>query len=84
MKLKEWRIQKTLTQKELAAKAGVAEITVAAIERSVQLPTPKTSRKLANALGVDPTEIDEAQAYAEKALKQQTRGGVLRDVHPEG
>jgi DNA-binding XRE family transcriptional regulator len=33
MKLRAWRIQRVLTQKELAQKAGVAEVTVAAIER---------------------------------------------------
>ena len=75
MKLKEWRIQRVLTQKELALKAGVAEITVAAIERGVQLPTPKTGRKLADALGIGVTEIDEVREYAERALERQTRKG---------
>ena len=68
MKLREWRIQKVLTQKDLAGKAGVAAVTVAAIERGIQLPTPKTSRKLADALGVEPTDIEEVQQAVSRSL----------------
>jgi transcriptional regulator with XRE-family HTH domain len=70
MKLREWRIQKVLTQKELAERAGVAEITVAAIERGVQLPSPRTSRKLAEALGIEPTQIEEVQQAIERQLSK--------------
>ena len=68
MKLRELRIQNVLTQAELARKAGVATVTVTAIERGIQLPTPKTSRKLAAALEVVPTEIDEVCQAVERAL----------------
>jgi len=70
MKLREWRIQKVMTQKELAQRAGVAEVTVAAIERGHQLPSPRTSRRLAEALGIEPTEIDEVKEYIERSLKK--------------
>ena len=70
MKLREWRIQRILTQKELAQKAGVAEVTVAAIERGHQLPSPRTSRKLAEVLGVAPLDIDEVREATERALKK--------------
>ena len=70
MKLRELRIQKILTQKDLAEKAGLAAVTVAAIERGIELPTPKTSRKLADVLGVEPTEIEEVQQAVQRALEK--------------
>ena len=70
MKLRELRAKKVLTQKELAKEAGVSTATVTAIETGVQLPTPKTSRKLATALGVEPTDIDEVQAAIDRAMGQ--------------
>ena len=69
MKLRELRIQKVLTQAELAALAGVSAATVTAIERGVQLPNPRTSRAIANALGIEPIEIDEVQQAIERRLK---------------
>ena len=71
MKLRELRIQALLTQKELGEKAGVATVTIAFLERGAQLPSPKTSRKLAAALGVDPKQIDEVQQAVERALNKQ-------------
>jgi transcriptional regulator with XRE-family HTH domain len=70
MRLREWRILRILTQKELAQKAGVAEVTVAAIERGHQLPSPRTSRRLAEALGVEPADIDEVKEAVERSLKK--------------
>ena len=71
MKLRELRITNVMTQKDLAERAGVAAITIAAIERGVQLPSPKTSRKLAEALGIEPTEIDEVKEAIDRALKKE-------------
>ena len=48
---KEWRESRGLTQRELAAKAGVGEVTVARIETGASV-TPPTARKIAEALGV--------------------------------
>ena len=70
-KLREFRIQKLLTQRELGEKAGLSKVTIAAIERGVQLPTPKTSRNLAEALGVEPTDIEEVQKAMTRALKKE-------------
>ncbi len=77
MKLYEWRLRRVLTQKDLAAKAGLATITVAAIERGVQLPTMGTARKLANALEIEPTEIDEVQQAIERSLAKKEPARVL-------
>jgi transcriptional regulator with XRE-family HTH domain len=54
-KLKEARTKRLLTQEELAEKASVSAATVVNIERNNQEPHFRTIRKLANALGVDPT-----------------------------
>jgi transcriptional regulator with XRE-family HTH domain len=48
---KEWRESRGLTQRELAAKAGVGEVTVARIETGASVTT-STARKIAEALGV--------------------------------
>ena len=70
MKLRELRIQQAFTQKDLAGKAGIAAVTVTAIERGVQLPTLRTGRKLADALNVEPSDIDEVQQAIERELKK--------------
>ncbi|MDP9474499.1 MAG: helix-turn-helix domain-containing protein [Actinomycetota bacterium] len=56
-KLKQVRSRRLLTQDELAQKAGVSQSTVANIERNNAEPQFRTIRKLAKALGVDPTEL---------------------------
>lgn len=70
MKLREMRIQQALTQKALAEKAGVAAVTIAAIERGLQLPTLTTGRNLADALGVEPMEIEEVNQAIQRELKK--------------
>jgi transcriptional regulator with XRE-family HTH domain len=56
-KLKEIRIQRLLTQEELAEKAGVSAATVVNVERNNQEPHFRTIRKLAKALEIEPTEL---------------------------
>ena len=56
-RLKDLRIQRALTQEELAAKAGIGKNTVNRMERNLTEPRPSTLRKLAGALGVDPAEL---------------------------
>jgi transcriptional regulator with XRE-family HTH domain len=58
-KLREIRIQRLLTQEELAEKAGVSPSTVVNIERDNREPQFRTIRKLAKALEVEPTELVE-------------------------
>ena len=71
MELRAWRIRKVLTQRDLAEKAGVATVTVAAIERGIQLPSSSTSRKLAGALEVKPTDIVEVRQSMSRALSEE-------------
>jgi transcriptional regulator with XRE-family HTH domain len=56
-RLKELRERKLLTQAELGAAAGVSRDQVSRIERDEVDPRFSTIRKLARALGVDPSEL---------------------------
>jgi transcriptional regulator with XRE-family HTH domain len=58
-KLKKYRIREAYTQRELAAKAGIAEMTLSKIERNQHDPHVSTIRKLASALGVRPRDLME-------------------------
>ncbi len=56
--LKELRINLFITQAELAAKADITTETVNRLERGNRKPSFKTIRKLAEALGVKPGDIE--------------------------
>jgi transcriptional regulator with XRE-family HTH domain len=69
-KLREWRLRRALTLRELGVLAGVSYDSIHAIETGKQEPRPTTVRKLAEALGVAPDvffadgEIEEGKAAA--------------------
>ena len=54
MKLRELRLRRALTLRELGALSGVAYDTIHGIETGKHQPRPSTVRKLANALNVAP------------------------------
>jgi transcriptional regulator with XRE-family HTH domain len=56
-KVKELRKERVLTQHMLADESGVSQVAIARIERNQVEPHVSTIRKLAKALGVDPTEL---------------------------
>ena len=56
-KMKRLRDARALTQEELAERAGITVAAVSRIERNNAEPRPTTRRKLARALGVDPSEL---------------------------
>jgi transcriptional regulator with XRE-family HTH domain len=56
-KLRKFRRGRTLTQRQLAERAGVAERTVVLLESDKSEARPATLRKLADALEVDPMEL---------------------------
>lgn len=60
--LRELRDGKYLSVRELAALAGVALSTLHLVETGRQRPHPRTARKIAAALGVEPGAIDEFNA----------------------
>jgi transcriptional regulator with XRE-family HTH domain len=58
VKLREIREDQAYSQRELAKRAGVAADTVYRLERSEKTQAhPRTIRKLAEALGVEPREL---------------------------
>ena len=63
--LREWRAERLLSTKGLAAKAGTSNATIIAVENGYHLPTFRTIRRLTDALGVAPEEVTEfAEAIA--------------------
>ena len=67
-KLRELRLRRALTLRELGEISGVAYDSINAIELGKQQPRPSTVRRLAVALGVSPevffAELDEDQGKA--------------------
>lgn len=57
VKLRELRRQRVLTLEELAEKAGVGRNTIWRLEHGVMGAQPRTIRKLAKALGVEPQDL---------------------------
>lgn len=70
MTLRELRLRRFMTLKDLAERAGVGVSTITAIESGRELPAMRTARKLADALEVEPGEIDEARAAQERAIQR--------------
>jgi transcriptional regulator with XRE-family HTH domain len=60
------RRRKLLSQRTLAERSGVSESTIFAIERGTsKRPRLEVMRKLCDALGVEPTEVDEFRRVIE-------------------
>jgi transcriptional regulator with XRE-family HTH domain len=57
VKLRQWRLEKILTQQELAQLSGVSEASISKIEAGRQDARISTVRKLAKALGIEPTDL---------------------------
>jgi transcriptional regulator with XRE-family HTH domain len=57
LRLREAREAAFLSQDELAERSGVAKANISKIERGLQTPRGATIRKLAEALGIPPTEL---------------------------
>lgn len=60
--LKDLRQQRFLSIRDLAKRADVSPQTIVTIEAGRRPPRPTTMRQLAEALGVEPIEIDEFRA----------------------
>jgi transcriptional regulator with XRE-family HTH domain len=58
-KLRRERIAQTMTQVQLAKKAGISPAALVRIENNASDPHVSTIRKLADALGVDPRDLIE-------------------------
>jgi transcriptional regulator with XRE-family HTH domain len=56
-RLKEIRLRRALSQRELSARADVSRVTIVRLEAGGESPFPSTVRKLADALNVEPDEL---------------------------
>jgi transcriptional regulator with XRE-family HTH domain len=63
MRLRELRLRRALTLRDLGALAGLAYDNIHAIERGKHAPRPSTVRKLAAALGVAPDAFFDDEAF---------------------
>ena len=68
--LREVRLARLWSQRELARRAGVAEGTVVNIETGKHPPRLLTMRRIADALGVDWRQVDEFRAAVEEAPQE--------------
>lgn len=59
MNLKKIRIEKKLTQQQVAEMAGITQSTYSRLENGVGVPTPETCKKIAAVLGFDWWELFE-------------------------
>jgi DNA-binding XRE family transcriptional regulator len=55
--LKEYRVKKLMTQKELAQKSGISQVTISFIENQLTEPMELTKEKLARALKVESEKV---------------------------
>jgi len=60
-KLKRLREQRALSLTDLAQVTGLSRVTINRIENGKQKPMPRTTRKLAEALGVQVEELTSSQ-----------------------
>jgi DNA-binding Xre family transcriptional regulator len=66
--LREWRAERLLSTRDLAAKAGVSNKTINEIEHDRGTPTFRTMRRICDALSVAPGDVTEfAKALERRA-----------------
>jgi transcriptional regulator with XRE-family HTH domain len=56
-RLRRLRRERALSQRELSSRTGIAFDTISRLETGKQRAQPRTIRKLADALGVEPKEL---------------------------
>jgi transcriptional regulator with XRE-family HTH domain len=81
-RLREWRERATLSQEELKERSGISRATIADLEAGNRGAQPRTIRRLAAALGVEPADLygDPDSPKAEAPPSQQlTLNGLLAE-----
>lgn len=70
LRLKDWRAYRALSQADLAARSGVTKATIVALEKpDHRTPHPRTVRRLARALDVQPPELYRAPDAGEETRR---------------
>ncbi len=77
-RIKDLRIARGLTAAELAERSGLGYGTVRRVEQSLVRPHPRTLRRLAEALGVEPSEL--VRLMSEVPQDPTRKGSLLRDL----
>ena len=66
LRLREWRAYRALSQADLAERSGVTKATIVALEKpDHRTPHPRTVRRLAKALEVQPHVLYESPSTAD-------------------
>jgi transcriptional regulator with XRE-family HTH domain len=85
-RLKEWRDRRALSQDELAELSGVSRGTIANLELDRRISQPRTIRKLAQALSVEPADLygeDKAPSGgAPRLTREQFAEHGVTDISP--
>jgi transcriptional regulator with XRE-family HTH domain len=63
--LRRFRVERFLSQRELARQAGLHAITLVRLEAGATAPSTRTVRALAAALGIEPRELTSPEEVAE-------------------
>ena len=73
--LRRFRVERFLSQRELARQAGLHAITLVRLEAGATAPSTRTVRALAAALGIEPRELTSPDEVAElrRVLKTNPR-----------
>ena len=76
--LRRLRVERYLSQRELARQAGLHAVTIARLEAGATAPSTRTVRALAATLGVEPSDLTIPEEVAElrRVLKNASPGRV--------
>jgi transcriptional regulator with XRE-family HTH domain len=82
--LRRMRVERFLSQRELARLAGLHAITLVRLEAGKTAPSTRTVRALAGALGVEPGELTSPEEVAElrRVLKNDARRSASGQPSP--
>jgi len=67
--LREWRVKKLMTQRQLGRAAGVSPLTVMNAELGRQIPRLLSIQRICNALGVEPADVTEFATALEVSMQ---------------
>ena len=77
--LRRFRVERFLSQRELARRAGLHPVTLTRLEGGAAAPSTRTGRGLAAALGVEPRDLTPPDGVAELRRVLSTSGAVVND-----
>ena len=82
-RLREWRERAALSQGELAARSGISRATIADLEAGNRGAQPKTVRRLAEALYIEPEELYGEPTYPKGSAPPAPQPSLLNGLEEE-